>query len=98
MKRPLSIFAFTLTTCILLAKITNSYEFIIFSSIISIVIILTFIIVFKDSGILNNSFIIVGMILFYIIGGFEYLYIDKKIKDKYKDFAGERVTIKGTIS
>ena len=98
MKRPLSLFAFTLVIGILLAKVTNSYDFIIFSSIFSLAVLLTFIIFSKDKKIYNNVFVVMVMLIFYIIGGFEYLYFDKKIKDKYKDFAGEQVTIKGTIN
>ncbi|HHV94897.1 MAG TPA: ComEC/Rec2 family competence protein [Clostridiaceae bacterium] len=98
MKRPLSLFAFALVVGILLARTTNSYEFIFLSSIFSFAILAIFITLFNTQGILNNTFIIMGMILCYIIGGFEFLYLDKKIKDKYEAFEGERVIIKGIIN
>ena len=90
------LFAITLIIGILLAKITNSYAFILMSTLL---LVLLSIFIIKKNGNMNNIiFVIIGMQILYFIGGMEYLYLDKKIKERYKEYAGEQVTIRGVIN
>ncbi|HOJ09716.1 MAG TPA: ComEC/Rec2 family competence protein [Clostridiales bacterium] len=95
MKRPLVLFAIALAIGILFAKITQSYKFIVISALI-----LLMVIIIIEVKVVKNRMIILpltGILLFYSIGGFEFLYNDRIISEKYQEYAGEQVTIKGVI-
>jgi len=93
MKRPLLLFSVSFVIGILAARITNSYFFIIASVFLMFSIIV--LLLPRRSG-----FICIGviMLLFYSFGAFEYLIIDNKNKNRFKEFENEYVTVCGVIS
>jgi competence protein ComEC len=92
MKRPLVLFSISLAVGILAAHISQSVLFAILVAVLFIVCIFMF--VSKSSIIV---YIFAGMLLFYTLGASLYLYESRCSLEKYKDFAGKQVTVRGII-
>ena len=96
MKRPLTLFSLALILGILVSYLTKSYAFIVFSSLVMLLILF---VIFANIFIKKSAenFIIFGMVLFYLIGGLNFLYNYNKNVNKYLEFDQEYVTINGYI-
>lgn len=92
MKRPLVLFCLSLIAGIVCTNITHSYLFAVLSCLVIALILLV---------LLNNkkgsTFVLFGMVLFYITGAFYYLYTFNQNLYKFEDYAGKSVIIKGYI-
>ena len=93
MKRPLSLFSIALVSGIAAAYICNSYLFIAAS-----IAVLTLVISFFCYRYAFSLGVIVGVLVFYSVGAFEYLYVSKSNEDKFKEFSGQLVTISGYVA
>ncbi len=92
MKRPLALFCLSLITGIIAAKAFNSYIFILLTS--ATVGLVSFILL-DATG--KKRLLSAGIVLFYFIGAFHYLYSYNSNVQKYEEYKGEKVVIKGYI-
>ncbi|NLL04266.1 MAG: DNA internalization-related competence protein ComEC/Rec2 [Clostridiaceae bacterium] len=92
MNRPLVLLSISFMSGILLANLTRSYWFMLYSCIL---LILSAIVYsrFRD----GLKFLLSGIIIIYLFGGLYYLYTYNQNADKFIKYAGEQVYIKGYI-
>jgi len=93
MNRPLVLFSISLIAGILAAYATASYFFVIFTVLLFIVMIAAFF----SRKFTFGACILAGMVLFYAVGAFEYLYAERRNLSRFDRFSGEQVVISGTI-
>lgn len=93
MNRPLVFLCISFISGILLANLTHSYWFMLYSSIVLILLIL--ILSKYRNGIM---YLLSGIVLLYIFGGVYYLYTYNQNLNKYSEYIGEQVYIKGFIA
>lgn len=92
MKRPLVLFSLSLIAGIVSTNITHSYLFAVLSCLVVALVLLV---------LLNNkkgsTFVLIGMVLFYLVGAVYYLYTYNRNLHKFEAYAGKPVLIKGYI-
>lgn len=93
MKRPLFLLGLFLAIGIAAAYISGSYLFVIMSAIAALIPGVAFF--GKYPGRVR---IFAACMAFYALGGFEYLYIDNANREKFADYIGKEVTIRGTVA
>ena len=91
MQRPLVLFCLSLMCGILAAKLSNSYIFALISSMVLGIIIL--VLLSTD----RKYFFSIGIIPFYLLGSFYYLYSFNGNIQKFYDYQEQQVIIKGYI-
>ncbi|NLD50338.1 MAG: DUF4131 domain-containing protein, partial [Clostridiaceae bacterium] len=90
MKRPLAFFCLSQIAGILTASLTDSYIFVLVSSVVGALILLSLF------G--NKKPLVYGiMVLFYLAGAFHYLYYTRDNASKFEEFNGEQVVVKGYV-
>lgn len=92
MKRPLTLLSLALIFGISVSYLTKSYEFIFFSSFVILPILF---VIFTNKK--RENFVIVGIALFYFLGGINFLYSYNSNINKYIEFDQKYVTIKGYV-
>ena len=92
MKRPLSLLSVALIAGIVVAYLSNS--FLIAAASIAV---LSFIFILASSRHATAANVMIGALIFYSLGAFEYLYINNSNEEKFKEFSGCQVTISGYI-
>jgi len=80
-------------TGILLSSLTESYWFILYSSIVLILTAIIFYIFKKEL-----KFLLSGILFFYIFGGLYYLYTYNQNLNRFEKYNGQQVSIKGYIN
>ncbi len=93
MKRPLLILSISLGAGILAAQVYNSYLFIAIS-----VMVLTLTAALLSCKFTGIQYILIGVVLFYSIGAFEYCFVDNVNRTKFTEFSGKDVAIKAFIA
>jgi competence protein ComEC len=92
MKRPVCLFSLWLILGVWLGSTVNLLWFILISISITVLSAIIFTKVFKAP-----LFIIMGVLLFYFAGAFEFMCIDRINTEKFLQFSGEQVRVKGFI-
>ncbi len=92
MKRPLILFSLSLIFGIVCTNITHSYLFAVLSCFVLALILFAF---FNRKE--GSTFVLIGMILFYLTGAVYYLYTYNQNMYKFNEYAGKSVVIKGYI-
>ncbi|AEV69108.1 DNA internalization-related competence protein ComEC/Rec2 [Acetivibrio clariflavus] len=93
MNRPLVLFCASYMSGILLANLTRSYWFIIYSAIVLAIIAIAFGMFYK-----RHVFLLSGVLILYFFGGVYYLYTYNQNANRFVEYNGKQVTVKGYIN
>jgi competence protein ComEC len=92
-RRPLFIFSIALVIGIICAYYTNSYVFILITSLF---LCISCFLIFNKLHM--TLFIFFGILLFFCIGAFEFIYIHNTNVNKFSAYSAQQVTVKGFIA
>ncbi len=92
MKRPLLLFSLALISGVFAAQAVGFYCFIFISILMAAAVSIVFFRKYKA-----DLFILIGLLLFYFIGAFEYMCVAYAGKDRFIEFSGEQVSVRGFV-
>lgn len=98
MKRPMLLLSVSFIIGILTARISRSYFFIAASIIIIFAIYITFVSNSVQNKRPKHKIIFYIMVLFYLFGAVEYLFIDDINLSRFKNYEDQEINIKGVVS
>ncbi len=93
LKRPLLLFAVSIIAGITAASISNS-----FFMAVAALLLLAAVLYLLYKRIQRNLFIFIGILIFFAVGAFEFLCLDRVNTGRFAEYSGERVGVKGFIA
>lgn len=92
-KRPLVLFAVSLITGVTIAGISDSFFL---ASAVLMLLAVCLHLVYKRLD--RKLFVLSGILIFYSIGAFEFLYLDRINTGRFDEYGGERVSVRGFVA
>lgn len=92
MKRPLLLFAISLICGVTVSKVIHSYIL-----IVALIIFFSFLVKVINAHYKELMYVFIGMLIFFSVGAFEFLYVNSIITGKFEEFDDKNVVINGYI-